>query len=150
MNCEFCQSPVHIWFDCPKKPSGWKPARLAAKSTAAGKDRLRRTSTRELHPLGPAMMLYSPPEGGDAGSKERALEAGTQALPVDTNSGPTSAGSIPVSSTIEGLSGQSKSVPGKGLQAEGVQIPNGPPKFDRKAWQREYMREYMRKRRAAK
>ncbi len=33
MICEFCQSPVHIWFQCPKKPDGWKPARLATKDT---------------------------------------------------------------------------------------------------------------------
>lgn len=27
-NCEFCHSPAHIWFNCPKKPDGWKPDRL--------------------------------------------------------------------------------------------------------------------------
>lgn len=27
-NCEFCDSPVHIWLDCKKKPDGWKPDRL--------------------------------------------------------------------------------------------------------------------------
>lgn len=28
MNCEFCGSPAHVWFSCPKKPDGWKPDRL--------------------------------------------------------------------------------------------------------------------------
>lgn len=33
-NCEFCSSPAHVWFNCPKKPDGWKPDRL--KNAAAG------------------------------------------------------------------------------------------------------------------
>lgn len=28
MNCEFCGSPAHIWFNCKLKPDGWMPARL--------------------------------------------------------------------------------------------------------------------------
>ncbi len=26
--CEFCGSPAHVWFNCTKKPDGWKPERL--------------------------------------------------------------------------------------------------------------------------
>ena len=82
MNCEFCQSPVHIWFQCPKKPDGWKPARLANKNS-------------------PAMAS----EQGGQGSSPDALGR--------------------------------------------VITPGTPVKFDKKAWMRDYMREYMRKRRAA-
>lgn len=31
MNCEYCHKPGHVWFQCPKKPNGWKPERLAKK-----------------------------------------------------------------------------------------------------------------------
>lgn len=30
-NCEFCHSPAHVWFNCPKKPDGWKPERLKSR-----------------------------------------------------------------------------------------------------------------------
>lgn len=33
MNCEFCGSPAHIWYNCQKKPAGWKPERMRKKST---------------------------------------------------------------------------------------------------------------------
>ena len=33
-NCEFCSSPAHVWFNCTKKPDGWKPDRLKAASLA--------------------------------------------------------------------------------------------------------------------
>lgn len=34
-NCEFCQSPAHIWYACPKKPDGWKPDRLKKVTSVA-------------------------------------------------------------------------------------------------------------------
>ena len=30
--CEYCHRSGHVWFQCPKKPDGWKPERLAKKS----------------------------------------------------------------------------------------------------------------------
>ncbi len=76
MNCEFCNSAVHIWFQCPKKPDGWKPARLANKSTAARKDVRSGEEARTATAPSPAIKQRA---------KQRA-EAGTQALPVDTSS----------------------------------------------------------------
>lgn len=25
VSCAYCSSPNHVWWDCPKKPDGWKP-----------------------------------------------------------------------------------------------------------------------------
>jgi hypothetical protein len=25
--CAYCRSPNHVWWDCPKKPAGWKPSK---------------------------------------------------------------------------------------------------------------------------
>lgn len=163
MNCEFCQSPAHIWFQCPRKPDGWKPARLANKSrlvisdqyvgvntepsTAARKDVLAldpqvpedhastvgrvRAGRRKGHEQGDSPVGEM--SGTRRASRHRDAEssAGTQALPVETNKGeaqkaerrspkPEAAGSIPATFA----------------------------KFDRQAWMREYMRTYMRDRRA--
>lgn len=34
-NCEFCGSPAHVWFNCSKKPDGWRPERLKHGKPAA-------------------------------------------------------------------------------------------------------------------
>ena len=93
-NCEFCNSPAHVWFNCPKKPDGWKPDRLkrpivgppkngpATKSTAAltegpGKTTVRSNATAQSASDGIT---------GDSARKRvpgRKSPAGTQAPPVD-------------------------------------------------------------------
>lgn len=30
VSCAYCSSPNHVWWDCPKKPAGWKPAARTA------------------------------------------------------------------------------------------------------------------------
>ena len=25
-NCLYCNSPAHVWWDCAKKPAGWRPS----------------------------------------------------------------------------------------------------------------------------
>lgn len=116
-NCEHCQSPAHNWLDCPKKPVGWRPERLTKKSTAARKD------VRGAH-------LASSGDTQPLGNSGRPLksEAGTQALPVDTNYTPDLQ---PVSTDSSGP---------KGFEV----TPQLGAKFDKKAWMREYMREHRR------
>lgn len=29
VSCAYCSSPNHVWWDCPKKPAGWKPPKAA-------------------------------------------------------------------------------------------------------------------------
>lgn len=157
MNCEYCQSPAHIWFQCPKKPDGWKPARLTkfevadyspdvdgraelgkgkksrhgpqSKSTAARKD----VQSVRSGALSEAKTV----QHGDPTPRKLADHsqpvAGTQALPVDTNSRPGLAtGNSPTSA---GTVGEKDRQP-----------------FNKKAWMREYMREHRRgiRRRGAK
>jgi hypothetical protein len=169
MNCEFCQSPVHIWFDCPKKPKGWRPARLAksnqarpseplrhieagavaepdAQSTAARKDVQDRSSG---HPYSGKGSLRRKPSdkvvvAAWQDERNKQLPAGTQALPVDTNS---------AQAEIEPDIRARPSAPDTGVSVEhatsrGPGDENGASKFDKKSWMREYMRGYMRKRRA--
>jgi len=166
MNCEFCHSPAHIWFDCPKKPVGWKPARLATKSanrksgiastdglpkdgsearvgsghsrptksTAARKDVLTNGDRSVDAPASSKRSVASSGliqiGGSDVRGKQTAI-AGTQALPVDTNPG---GGVRPLSTPT--LAGAVEDI--------------DRPKFDKKAWMREYMRVYMRNHRAKK
>ena len=133
MNCEYCQSPVHIWFQCPKKPDGWKPARLAKKSGSNRAAEPAATPDKST-----AEKLGSPNArhealGNVAGVTQVAgsgvsppvtRQAGSKSLPVDTNAAQESYG------------------------AEGLRPNDAPAKFDKKTWQRNYMRTYMRKRRA--
>lgn len=60
MACEFCGSPAHVWFNCTKKPDGWKPERLKQS-----------TAERKVAPSG-------------AVAPKKAAVAGTQAPPVET------------------------------------------------------------------
>ena len=121
MNCEFCQSPVHIWFQCPKKPDGWKPARLAKRSTE-----------RKNKPVanGDAPAVSLGPEDRASGAK--------QAVDTSRVRKKALAGEVPSVN-------EHPETEGKLVQ---VQQSHSANKFDKKAWQREYMREYMRKRRA--
>lgn len=145
MNCEFCQSPAHIWFQCPRKPDGWKPARLAKKSrlvipdqhvgmntepsTAARKDvRVPEPSVLTSRKA-KATLPGSTPGAGMA--NDVAASAGTQALPVEPNNG--------VAQKAERRSPKPDVV---GSNSTAI------AKFDRQAWMREYMRTYMRDRRA--
>ena len=164
MNCEFCQSPVHIWFQCPKKPDGWKPARLAkkrfVKSPSLGMNAPEGKSPEKAAKLisraTPSTAARKDVCGGYRGNpgvvsgvvdKAQALvkgfgpelsehreaavpTAGTQALPVDTLK--------PNPDWYRGID----ALPGH-------EPPPQNPKFDKKAWQRNYMRGYMQRRRAA-
>lgn len=123
MNCEYCQSPVHIWFQCPKKPDGWKPARLAKKSTAQAVAKKVVNNTHGTKPL--STMGANP-------TTNRSVEA--VALPVDTNSEPLT---LPVGEK------QPRTSQPQGTRNEGM-----PTKFDKKTWQRNYMRSFMRQYRA--
>lgn len=81
-NCEFCQSPAHVWFNCLKKPDGWKPDRL--KETAARKD-VRREGDLGGNTRSEAMVQpdgNARPQGRNISENSRL--AGTQAPPVDT------------------------------------------------------------------
>lgn len=156
MNCEYCQSPAHIWFQCPKKPDGWKPARLAKKSAAARTGRAMHTLTKqegnssgimlptELEHLSTALPVRSSRNIGPLANEP----AGTQALPVDTNA-PASASKSrarqPRAETGHNLS-ETKVASDDGISGR----VGGALKYDKKAWMREYMREYMRKRRSNK
>lgn len=178
MNCEFCSSPVHVWFQCPKKPDGWKPARLAkksgsspsaesakpksdtlgkvasrTKSTAALKevqatglaDRVRPTAVEAVGEGRPRTLLGRKQELGTGSSRGKktpvascppdakaASVAGTQALPVDTNSLRTHKAS---SGNADG---------GKPL------AQTRPAKFNKNEYQKAYMREVYRPRLKAK
>ena len=153
MNCEFCQSPVHIWFQCPKKPDGWKPERLAMKSVSsrAAEPSVEHRASTAARKAGPALdrqvsakseKAYStgdspagerPGRRGDSKQRVAKIPAGTQALPVDTNS----------PADLQPASADNSGSDGLGV------MPPLRDKFDKKAWMRDYMREYMRKRRAA-
>jgi hypothetical protein len=55
MNCEYCGSPAHVWYDCRKKPDGWKPERMAA--DAAGRVGYERQGTGyDPHAAGPELV----------------------------------------------------------------------------------------------
>ena len=128
MNCEFCQSPVHIWFQCPKKPDGWMPARLAKKSA----DGLPRAKGDIPSVASTVLDAKQRTVGINAtGSQQDAMTM----APVDTNSEPLK---LPVGEK------QPRTSQPQGTRNEGM-----PAKFDKKAWQREYMRGYMQRRRAA-
>lgn len=140
MNCEYCQSPAHIWFQCPKKPDGWKPARLATKR-----------ATPEITPgqislvdrgRGPHKSTAAPKMAtsltGDGG---RTPHAGTQALPVDTMPSASGVrdGKNRLASSRKQLADASNE-----MASQGFKSPAGQTKFDKKTWQRNYMRTYLR------
>lgn len=151
MNCECCQSPVHIWFDCPKKPVGWKPARLA-KSTAVGNNVATQPRANNSVPSDGAISTAATKVSPQAAIAKRGLTsvsvnavadlegettqiADTQSPPVDTNRGRSSVARAGVHRDVHMVEGA---------------IPSVSTKFDKKAWMREYMRGYMRNRRAKK
>lgn len=125
MNCEFCSSPIHVWFQCPKKPDGWRPARLAKESTAALMEvpvkqggALTRTASRPMQATEPA---------------------GTQALPVDTN---VALAGSPAPSGKVGAVRVGKETEVRSLDATA--------KFNKNAYMAVYMREVYRPRLKAK
>lgn len=121
MNCEYCQSPVHIWIHCVKKPVGWKPERLAKKSTAA------------LMEVQAIMTGLIEDDAIDARYPKPPV-AGTRALPVDTKSRTTkNEGSV-----LTSKAGLSKPLAVAGGDTERQ------TKFDKVAFQRKYMREVYR------
>ena len=161
MNCEFCQSPVHIWFQCPKKPEGWKPARLAKKVAApvkaGGPDQVLRESATakkstaarmDVQKLGGSTTLGDGEKkrSGETGNAlvvdglsdaskvaeiSRRVSAGTQVLPVDTDNGEARAREFPC------VAEAARAVAPKS---------NSAIKFDKKAWMRDYMRTVWRPR----
>lgn len=173
MNCEYCQSPAHIWFQCPKKPDGWKPARLAKVriGTASSPDRLQTPksdvsasppSDMKVHTQSTAARKDVRGEpltasGGLVCTRDPTNEiAGTQALPVDTNSLQTQKAS---SGNADGGKPLTQTRPANPLKPNpdwyagidalpGHEPPPQNPKFDKKAWMKAYMKIYMRKRRA--
>ena len=76
MNCEYCQSTQHAYLNCPKKPDGWKPERMARRSTAARKD----------VPVRKHRSLVGPSRVENSKISADAKTDGTQAHPVDTMS----------------------------------------------------------------
>lgn len=118
VSCIHCGGP-HPGFECRNK-----------KSTAARKDVPESSRVGSAFEAAPTTKRTTPPRRSNGPG-----EAGTQALPVDTNS---STAARTVEGTTEAIRDENGQSGGKPL-----------PKFDKKAWQREYMRSYMRKRRAA-
>lgn len=125
MNCEYCQSQVHIWFQCPKKPDGWKPARLAKRSTGA---KARAVTNHHGSQVAQAV------EQGDASviAQDLSCASSTLALPVDTNSEAPHCGDADPQRS------------GPATRKDAGREPRNPAKFDKKIWQRNYMRTYIR------
>lgn len=128
VTCKHCGGP-HPAFECRKKSGGNRAAEPAAtpdRSTAAREaDVLGRQETASL------ALKHS--------KRSKAVSNGRiSALPVDTNSSgeahPPMVREMDVPAFTTSLAG-----------AEGNK--DRQPKFDKKAWMREYMREYMRQRR---
>ncbi len=69
MNCEFCGSPAHVWFNCPKKPDGWKPDRLRPSS--------RKATSKEAKRVAPAPALAGPIKL-DGGERPASIRSGTK------------------------------------------------------------------------
>lgn len=137
MNCEFCQSAVHIWFDCPKKPKGWKPARLAKKSQDSSKveQRLRECSnvtTEDNSPILASDMGHSE----SMGPGERKMMVAPQGLIPASGTKYQEPDATPAGAVVANTSG--------------VTAGETATKFDKKAWMRNYMVGYMRTYRAKK
>src|SRR6478609_7548320 len=129
MNCEFCHKPTHVWYECKDKPPGWKPARLAKKSTATRIENGSRQSS-----------LSTVPDALGSGRSRRAKDlpqsvAAADVLPVDTNSSPR---------LLKGSSGIGLASPAKIRDAEAADnkdaliLKPGRPKtgFDKAAYNR--------------
>lgn len=127
VTCKHCGGP-HPAFECRKK-SGSPKGSVAAQSADA---QYYAATSRTLSTAARKDVLRVAPKLAD-GSPDQ--QAGTQALPVDTNTSVESReiGNRPARRTDEATSDNPSENSGK---------------FDKKAWMREYMREYMRKRRA--
>lgn len=114
------------------------PCRVAKKSTAARMDvqKLEGSTTssdaakKRSGDTGNARLGDGLSEASKLAEIAQSGPAGTQALPVDTLK--------PSPEWYAGIDALT-----------GHEPPPQNPKFDKKAWQREYMRDYMRKRRAA-
>lgn len=135
MNCEFCQSPAHVWFQCPKKPDGWKPVRLAQSNQAQPSEPLRQIEAGAVaEPDAKSTAAYSNVGVGGAilGFETQAAGVKGNCPAVDTNP----------STTNEGPNTDSLSAFATSLA--GVEGDKTGTKFNKTAYQKSYMAAWRR------
>lgn len=134
-NCEYCKSPAHNWLDCPKKPVGWRPDRLTKvrigtpspdRPVTPKSDVSALPPRKEVHTQSTALLTgkQADPKGVKPVGSIEATRDEFEPHPVDTNAG----------------SSNGRTVAFDAINAGSTPAPA--PKFDKKAWMREYMREH--------